>query len=247
LKKIIHALSGLALCLTISYTVSSSTAAAGYLYNNGPLDGQDNAQSISQGNAVSDQFTVTSSGAIGSIDFAAWVTAGDTLTSVDWVISTTPFGGDIGDLSNASFAVDPSNVIASGTASSLTGVNVIPGGDQSAGFDVDDELFSGLYVPLTAGTYWLTLQNAITFTPPASPGSGDMVGWDENDGLSPHFDAATLSVTPGEYGTAYQFDGSNTFELISGTPEPGTVTLFLSGFLFIAGTAIYRKRRSVRS
>lgn len=248
MNKIFRVFSGLAFCLTASYMVTSSMATAGFLYDSGPVDGQTNAPSISQGNAVSDQFTLTSAGNIGAIQFAAWVTAGDTLTSVDWVITTTPFGGDLANLTDGSFSVDPALVIAFGTAPSLTATNLIAANGQNFGFDVDKELFSGIFVPLTAGTYWLTLQNAVTFTPLAGPNSGDQVGWDENDHLSPQllpsiFDTAILT-TPGVYGTATQFGGSNTFQLISGTPEPGTVNTFLSGLLLVAGSALYKARRT---
>jgi hypothetical protein len=82
---------------------------------------------------------------------------------------------------------------------------------------------------LQAGTYWLTLQNAVTQT-------GDPVYWDENSGtgctspgcpsLAESNNAGTI---PSESFTIYGGTGTGS------TPEPGSATLFATASLSIAG------------
>ena len=71
-----------------------------FLYANGPIDGicdiqgcTADAWTINFGYTVTDSIPV--SGGVGGATFAFWLFPGDTLTSLDWALGTTPFGSDI--------------------------------------------------------------------------------------------------------------------------------------------------------
>jgi hypothetical protein len=101
-------------------------------------------------NAVTDPFGCC--GVADQVQFLAWTDGvGDTVTSVDWEITTAPFGG---------------TTIESGTATSLGNVP-----ESEAGGTAYLETFS-LNTPVSAG--WLQLSNAVA-------SDGGFVGWDESD------------------------------------------------------------------
>jgi hypothetical protein len=216
----------------------SSTAVAGFLYGNGPVNGNFNAFAIDEiqdSAAVTDSFTLSTNANLTTIDFVAWVTAGDTPDSVDWAITGSDFGGP---------------VFASGTDATLVtthdfGENGF--GDEVFGvsFSVPGSLTTGS-ASLTAGNYWLQLDNGDT-------AQSGIMGWDENDGPSSAAYSATVTGDPatpfGSITPLAGFDctqegctGSETFRILGDpTPEPGTVTLLLSGFLLMAGASLYKK------
>ena len=88
--------------LTILCLALSAPAFAD-LYNNGPTNGAVNAWFIGSGPSyvVTDSFSVSSSETMNSFEFAQWVEAGSTPTTVDWAIGTTSFGGDMARGSSA--------------------------------------------------------------------------------------------------------------------------------------------------
>lgn len=88
-------------------------------------------------------------------------------------------------------------------------------GQNGVGAYVYSSTISGLNVPIGAGTYWLELLNGQTAV-------YGWAFWDENDGPSQVYG---LNQVPG---------GSNAFT-IYGTPEPGTILMFGSGLLGVAG------------
>jgi hypothetical protein len=90
---------------------------------------------------------------------------------------------------------------------------------NQAGFDVCTETGS-FEVGLTGTSYWLNLQNAIA-------DNGDPVYWDENSGPS-SASRNNLGTIPSESFTV--FGGK-----LEGTPEPGSIVLFGSGILGLAG------------
>ena len=87
-----------------------------------------------------------------------WEFPGDTLTSVDWSITSGENSG---------------TVFGSGTASGASLSDSYISSNQY-GYNIDKITVTGLNVATTSGTtYWLNLQNAAV-------ASGDPVYWDEN-------------------------------------------------------------------
>jgi hypothetical protein len=80
-------------------------------------------------------------------------------------------------------------------------------------------------VNLSAGTYWLNMQNA-------SVPSGDPVFWDENSGPS-EASESSVGTIPSESFTILGTSGTTTGT--GTTPEPGSILLFGSGALGLAG------------
>jgi hypothetical protein len=92
------------------------------------------------------------------------------------------------------------------------------------GFNVCLESASFSPVNLDPGTYWLNLQNA--FVNP-----GDPAFWDENSGPS-QASENSVGTIPSESFTLLGTNGTSTTGTV---PEPGTVILFGSGILGLAG------------
>ena len=209
-------------CLALA--VAPASAQLLNVYDNGPANGQVNGWQINNGFSVSDSFTLSSgsnnssmNGAgppaarVGSelenITFSAWVSPGDTLTSVGVQIGTSAFDNSLFD---ATVSLTQANCVANGF-----------------GFNVCTESgnFNGPTLP--NGNYWLTLLNA-TGT------AGSPIYWDENSGAgcqSPgcpsQGQASGLGTIPSE-----SFDLSGTTVTNGGsTPEPGSLALFGTGVL----------------
>lgn len=187
-------------------------ALAGDVYDNGPINGTIGAYSFTgaYGWEMADSFILGSSTNITGFSIGAWVFPGDQPVGVTWQILTGGpdwYGG---------------TVLASGNA---TFSNVYWGTGFSGSYDIYTATVTGLNVPLGAGTYWLELTNGTTTV------DGNPVYWDENDGPS--------SARQGNYGVDQGPVGSESFTINGGaggsTPEPGTLVLFGSGVLGIAG------------
>jgi hypothetical protein len=178
-------------------------------YDNGPINGTTDAWTINFGYIVSDTFT----GAVNGFRFGAWEFPGDTMTSVDWSITSGENGG---------------TVYGSGTASGASLTDRFISTNQY-GYNIDDITVSGLVVGTTNGvTYWLNLQNA------AVP-SGDPVYWDENSGAGCAGTGCPSKASESAVGTI----PSEAFSIASSccgvTPEPASIVLFGSGVLALAG------------
>jgi hypothetical protein len=133
-----------------------SSAYAGVLYDNGPLDGNDLGWTINFGFAVSDSFTLSAPATVTGVTFGAWNFPGDVISTVDWGITSA--AGTYPD---------------DGTAAVTTGTQ----NPNSGGYLVSIDSFSTGAVSLAAGTYYLVLQNA-------GVSSGDPAYWDQNSGPS---------------------------------------------------------------
>ena len=130
------------------------------IYENGPVNGTTDAWTINFGYVVSDSFTLTSAATVTGFDLYTWEFPGDTLTSVDWSITSSPNGG---------------TVYGSGTVSGSSLTDSFISTNQY-GYNIDKISASGLNASGGSGTVYLNLQNAVV-------ASGDPVYWDENSGI----------------------------------------------------------------
>ncbi len=183
------------------------------LYDNGPINGTEDAWTINFGYAVTDSFTLSSTSTITGFQFATWMYPGDTFVSVDFSVGTQPFGG-------------------TRMTVSLTDTFLYM---NQYGYEIHEDVASGLNLPLSAGSYWFTLQNGIDT-------EGNPIYWDENDGPSQAY------VTGGTVGSeSFQIigtTGTSTTNTSSTTPEPGSLVLLGSGLLSVAG--VLRRKLSGR-
>ncbi len=219
MKLHITPLSLLALCLTLA----AVPAAAQTVYSNGPINGNSDAWTINFGFIVSDTFNVANSGTtITGTSFGAFLFFGDTLTSAEVSITSGENGG-------TSYFDQTVNFTASGCQFNEFGFYVCQ----------ENGSFSG--PTLNSGSYWLNLQNA-------SVPSGDPVYWDQNSGPSSASDSGVGTI-PSESFTVLgtQSSTTSTSTTTTGTvPEPGSIMLFGSGILGLAGAVRRRLWNSSR-
>jgi PEP-CTERM motif len=191
--------------------------AQNWSYDNGPINGTVDAWTINFGFIVSDTFTAGGSSVTG-FAFGAHEFPGDTVTSVDWSITSAENGG---------------TTFGSGTASGNNLTDKFLSTNQF-GFQIDEIIVSGLNVPTTTGTaYRLNLQNAVV-------PSGDPVYWDENSGVGCMSNGCPSNASENTVGTipseSFTVSGANG----GSTPEPSSFMLFCSGILGVA--AVLRRK-----
>jgi PEP-CTERM motif len=182
-------------------------------YDNGPINGTTDAWTINFGYIVSDTFQTAANGTLTTFSFGVWELPGDTLTSVDYSVTSGENSG---------------TVYGSGTASGAALVDKFISTNQY-GYDIDKITYSGAEIALVTGTtYWLNLQNA---TVP----SGDPVYWDENSGAGCGGTGCPSKASESSVGTiaseAFTINGGTS----GSTPEPSSIMLFGSGILGLAG------------
>jgi len=193
-------------------------ASAQVLYDNGPINGTVDGWNINYGIIVSDTFTLSKNSTVNSFNFGVFEFPGDTMTSVDWSITSAENGG---------------TVFGSGTASGANLTDTFVSTNQF-GFNIHDVTVSGLNVGLTNPTYWLNLANA-------SAPSRDPFYWDENSGVGCDGSGGGANcpslASENEVGTmpseSFTINGNSG----SGgtTPEPGSFVLWASSVLGLAG------------
>jgi PEP-CTERM motif len=218
MKKTILAVSALVV-------LAGGQARAALMYDNGPINGGVDAFTINFGYQVSDSFTMSSATTVTGVQFGLWAAPGDTISSVDWAISTGPTGGGVAD------GNPPSGIIASGTASTSS----VFQNSNGFGYDLDEVNFS-LNVPLGVGTYFLSLSNAVM-------SNGDPGYWDENNGPSSAYQSTIGSLANIDVPNT---TGSESFQIYGGSavPEPSSLTLLSGmGALSLIGYG-WRRRRA---
>jgi hypothetical protein len=199
-------------------------AASVVVFDNLPINGTITAWTINFEFAVSDSFTLASGASVSGVNLGVWLVSGDTMTGVDWAITSGSLG------TGTSYGSGTAAVSAT-----LAGLPAYAGTNPNIfGYQIDLASFSFPAFHLNPGTYYLTLQNAV------SPGANPIF-WDENDGPGVdvwHNTEGHLSNNPdacdaGGSGTcaeAFQILGD-----VSSVPEPATWFLLGSGILAVAG------------
>ena len=195
----------LALCLALA----AVPAMAGNLYDNGPVLDSHNAWTINFGYSVTDTMQVN--GTVQGLGFWAMLFPGDTLTSVEVSIGTSPFGQNLYD---GIVEITQSNCMSNPFGFMLC---------------TESGSFNG---PALNGNYWLTLQNA-------NIPNGDPVYWNENSGAGCQSPGCPSLAQESVVGTvpseAFTLLGSSGSTSTGTTPEPGSIVLFGSGILGLAG------------
>ena len=158
--------------LSLACGLASAPAFAAILYMNGSAIGTASAENIGNNALTSDSFTLTSTSTVTGVEFVIWLTGGvnDSVTSVDYEIGTSAFGGQ----------EEP----AEGAFLTSAFDEVIDGGV----YYVDTESFSISGLTLGPGTYYLTLAYAQDiFDEPTF--------WDIDNGSSTaYFDSTANSI-----------------------------------------------------
>jgi hypothetical protein len=192
-------------------------AAAQVLYENGPINGETDAWTINFGFVLSNSFTIsTGNSTVTGLSFGAWLFPGDVLQSAEVTLSTESIGGG--------------QVFFDGIVN-FTASNCFL---NNYSYEVCTETGSFTPTELVNGTYWLTLQNAVSTL-------GDPVYWDENSGIGCHSPGCPSEADNGSIGSL----PSEAFTILgtgngSSVPEPGSLALFAGGVLTVIG--FLRKR-----
>ncbi len=177
------------------------------LYDNGPINGTVDAWTVNLGFVVSDTFTIGAGGAtVNGMSFGAWLFPGDQIDIGEVSITSSEFGGTTYFDGIVNFTISDCNM-------------------NQFGYNVCTETGSFGPVNLNAGTYWVNLSNFEDV--------GDPLYWDENSGPSQASQTSTGTI-PSESFTILG-SASSTTTTTGTTPEPGSILLFASGVLGVAG------------
>ena len=177
------------------------------LYDNGPINGTVDAWLLTYGSIVSDSFTIGAGGAtVNGLSFGVWMFPGDDIHQGEVSITSSEFGGTTYFDGYVDFTV--SNCAL-----------------NQFGWNVCTETGSFGPINLNAGSYWLNLQHFDEV--------GDPLYWDENAGPSRASQNSVGTVPSESFTLSGTANGTTT---TAGTaPEPGSIVLFGSAILGVAG------------
>ena len=207
--------------------------AQGWTYDNGPINGTTDAWDINFGYIVSDSFNSEGTN-VTALTFAVWEFPGDTMSSVQWSITSSPFGVPPN-------ARGSSVTYGSGTAS---GNNLTDKFISTNQFGYDIDLISATISAgglISGSLYWLNLQ---TRPSPAETRSSGMrtAEWLRWHGCPSHAYQNTVGTIASEAFTIGGCEGCGCLSDKSGctlgqggAPEPSSIVLFGSGVLCLAG------------
>lgn len=183
---------------------AASQAHADVLYDTGPTTGDYSAVNFGGGGYES-SFTLSQASVVTGVNFVSWTYQGS-IATLDWGISSTSPSPILG-------TVSPSQV-----APTYTNPNFL-------GYDVETNNFSTGSLFLSAGTYYLTLQNGATTN---------------NNYPNPFWDF-TSANNEGTLNVTFQILGNVTG--VSAVPEPSTWAMMILGFAGVGFMAYRRKSK----
>lgn len=186
------------------------------LYDNGPIgNGPYGAWTFGSGIELTDSFTLAAASTLNTAQVGLWTSnAWGAPYSLDWSITTSPFGG---------------TTVASGAAiltSTFVGV----------GYFTYDNVYESSFslggASLPAGAYWLQLANGTSLG-----GTVPYLIWDINNGPSQAF-SSNFGSTFGLCGGTGNTSCSDSFQILGSTastaPEPGVLLLLMTSALLAA-------------
>jgi hypothetical protein len=176
---------GSLLSLVLLLAVAVPAGADTILYSNVPGNGTTGFALISGSlDVVTDSFTLSSPADVESMTLGTVVDSGEIPATLQFGISASPFGMDLGT--------------GTGTLSSVFLFTTTFGGLFEP-LDIDRSSFTFPSIDLAAGTYWITLFNGMTM-------NGDVLAWELNGGPSQAFDPFVGATIPS---SVFSLDGTN--------------------------------------
>jgi hypothetical protein len=138
MKLIVLSLVTAGLALTIAQSASATI-----LFDNGTSYGGVGGYEISSPYSITNAFALAQNSSVTGIQFEVYNVPGDVTTNIDWSITSQAVGG---------------TSYAAGLGTSVSSMYQLTDGFP---YDVDEDNFSTGPVDLSAGTYFLTLGNAV--------------------------------------------------------------------------------------